>query len=108
MMADEPNSDALDEMVDAAAQALITRLRSEKEQLQREIADLRFDLNYATQQKALTQTAPNGDTLTDMPQITRVELIDYSRGGSVYSNWQAHEVAVSVQDQGRTLKVFIK
>ena len=51
--------------------------------------------------------APNGDTITEMPQITRVEVIDYGHGGNVYSTWKAHRVAISVQDQGRTLKVFI-
>lgn len=57
---------------------------------------------------APTMVAPNGDTLTEMPNITRVELIDYSRGGGIYSNWSAREVAISVQDDGRTLKVFVK
>lgn len=55
-----------------------------------------------------TTVAPNGDTLTEMPNITRVELIDYSRGGGIYSNWTAREVAISIQDGGRTLKVFVK
>lgn len=55
-----------------------------------------------------TTIAPNGDTLIEMPNITRVELIDYSRGGRIYSNWTAHEVAISIQDGGRTLKVFVK
>lgn len=54
-----------------------------------------------------TTFAPNGDYLTEMPKITRVELIDYSKGGRVYSNWEASNVAVSVQDGGRTLKVFV-
>jgi len=51
--------------------------------------------------------APNGDCLLELPAVTRVELIDYRKGGRFYSNWDAREVAISVQDGGRTLKVFV-
>lgn len=37
--------------------------------------------------------------------ITRVELIDDD--GRRYINWDAHAVRISIQDGGRTLKLFV-
>lgn len=46
------------------------------------------------------------DGLFTFPGVTRVELIDDT--GRAYTTYNAHEVMVSVQDNGRTLKVFLK
>jgi len=54
-----------------------------------------------------TTVAPNGDFLKEMPHITRVDVIDYRQCGLVYTNRFATNVALSVQDDGRTLKVFV-
>lgn len=50
---------------------------------------------------------------SDTSKVTRVEVIDHTKsyeqgGGRAYSFWQEGvEVAVDLQDEGRTLKVFI-
>ena len=40
------------------------------------------------------------------PNVTRVEVIDST--GRVYSEWDVKDVSISVQDNERTLKVFMK
>lgn len=40
------------------------------------------------------------------PKVTRVEVIDSS--GRVYMQYDAKDVYISVQDNERTLKVFLK
>lgn len=40
-----------------------------------------------------------------MNEITRLEVIDET--GRVYSRWDV-EIEQSVQDEGRTLKIFVK
>ena len=40
--------------------------------------------------------------------ITRIEIIDRIKGGGrVYVNWDIQDCWVSIQDEGRTMKVFI-
>lgn len=39
-------------------------------------------------------------------KVTRFEVID--RCGRVYSNWHVEDVKFSLQDEGKTLKVFLK
>lgn len=39
------------------------------------------------------------------PKVTRVEVIDST--GRVYSEWDVKDVWISVQDDERTLKVFL-
>jgi hypothetical protein len=41
----------------------------------------------------------------EFPKVTRVEVID--EDGRVYSRWCA-KVELSVQDDGRTLKMFVR
>jgi len=42
----------------------------------------------------------------DSSKVTRVEVIDHN--GRSYVNWSpTNELSVSIQDQGRTLKLFI-
>lgn len=40
------------------------------------------------------------------PEVTRVEVIDSN--GRVYSEWKSKNVWISIQDEGRTLKVFLE
>ena len=42
----------------------------------------------------------------DLSKVTRVEVID-SKGRS-YTNWEAKNVELDLQDSGRTLKVFCR
>jgi hypothetical protein len=48
----------------------------------------------------------------DTTKVTRVEVIDHTTtvedgGGRVYTKYGVKEVEVVLQDEGRTLKVFI-
>lgn len=45
------------------------------------------------------------DQFAELPKITRVEVID--RDGRAYSALEAQNVALSIQDEGLTLKVFL-
>lgn len=40
------------------------------------------------------------------PEVTRVEVIDSS--GRAYTCYDAKDVEISTQDNGRTIKVFLK
>lgn len=42
----------------------------------------------------------------DPTKLNRVEVID-DENGRAYVNYDAHNVVLSVQDAGRTLKIFI-
>ena len=46
---------------------------------------------------------PNGDFLKNYPEVTRVEVIGKNRE---YIRYGCSNVQVSLQDDGRTLKVF--
>ena len=46
------------------------------------------------------------DTLEELVEITRVEVIDEI--GRAYVNMNAQNVQYSVQDGGRTLKIFLQ
>lgn len=46
------------------------------------------------------------DQLVDMNRVTRVEVID--EDGRSYTEYNAKAVQISIQDDGRTLKVFLK
>ena len=48
---------------------------------------------------------PNGDFLKSYPEVTRVEVITNWGRETVYS--ECSNVKVSLQDDGRTLKVFL-
>ena len=50
--------------------------------------------------------APNGDFLKNYPEVTRVEVI--TDDGREFVRYDCHNVQVSLQDDGRTLKVFLK
>ncbi len=46
----------------------------------------------------------------DTSQVTRVEVIQHSEpyNGRVYTNYNAKEVEIQLQDDGKTLKIFLK
>lgn len=46
------------------------------------------------------------DFIRAQKNITRVEIVE-SNVGRVYVNHDASEVSISLQDEGRTLKIFI-
>jgi hypothetical protein len=50
--------------------------------------------------------APNGDSLKNYPEVTRVEVI--TDDGREFVRYDCHNVQLSLQDDGRTLKVFLK
>lgn len=53
------------------------------------------DENYITEELAKSY-----------PTVTRVEVIDSN--GRVYTTWNATDVVTFLQDEGRTLKVFLR
>jgi hypothetical protein len=50
--------------------------------------------------------APNGDFLKSYPEVTRVEVI--TDDGREFVRYDCNNVQLSLQDDGRTLKVFLK
>ena len=48
---------------------------------------------------------PNGDFLKNYPEVTRVEVI--TNNGIEFVRYECSNVQVSLQDDGRTLKVFL-
>ena len=53
----------------------------------------------------LDYVAPNGDYIKNYPLINRVEVI--GKNGREFVQYDCSNVQVSVQDEGRTLKVFL-
>ena len=49
--------------------------------------------------------APNGDFLKNYPNVTRVEVI--TNQGREFVQYDCSYVQVSLQDDGRTIKVFL-
>lgn len=50
------------------------------------------------------------DEIINTSKITRVEIIDHQTEtlpGRVYTKWDCEKVELSLQDDGRTLKIFI-
>lgn len=50
------------------------------------------------------------DTTFLLPKVTRVEVIQHSEpyNGRAYTNYSAKDVELQYQDDGKTLKIFIK
>lgn len=46
------------------------------------------------------------DHIMPFPEITRVEVIDST--GRAYTQYNVKEVQMSIQDDGRTMKIFLK
>ena len=49
---------------------------------------------------------PNGDFLKNYPEVTRVEVI--TSNGREFVQYECSNVQVSLQDDGRTIKVFLE
>jgi hypothetical protein len=49
---------------------------------------------------------PNGDFLKNYPKVTRVEVI--TSNGRDFVQYECSNVQVSLQDDGRTIKVFLE
>lgn len=49
--------------------------------------------------------APNGDSIEAFPHVTRVEVI--GNNGREFVQWDCSNVKISIQDDKRTLKVFL-
>jgi hypothetical protein len=49
---------------------------------------------------------PNGDFLKQYPEVTRVEVI--TNNGHEFVRYECSDVQMSLQDNGRTIKVFLK
>jgi hypothetical protein len=45
-----------------------------------------------------------------LPKVTRVEVIQHSEpfNGRAYTNYNAKDVEIQYQDDGKTLKIFLK
>lgn len=63
------------------------------------VASLKAALQFATERNWAF------DTLIDHPDVTRVEVID--RDGRAYTKWDVSNVQLSIQDSGKTLKIFL-
>ena len=50
------------------------------------------------------------DDIFLLPKVTRVEVIEHSvhTTGRTYANYDAKDVEIQCQDNGKTLKIFIK
>ena len=71
----------------------------------KEIYELKFDQLHKTFEAYVTSTDPlTPDGMRDLPDVNRIELIDGT--GRVYTNTHAWEVQLSLQDKGKTLKIF--
>jgi hypothetical protein len=68
-------------------------------QLRKETARIRKTMGEDIQ-------APNGDFLKNYPEVTRVEVI--TDDGREFVRYDCSNVQMSLQDDGRTLKVFLK
>lgn len=49
--------------------------------------------------------APNGDSIEAFPHVTRVEVI--GKNGREFVQWDCSNVKISIQDDERTMKVFL-
>jgi hypothetical protein len=71
-----------------------------------EINDLRNSKRELAEYAKEKLKAMNNDFIKDFPYVTRVEVI--TDAGREFSQYQCSNVQVSVQDNGRTIKVFLK
>jgi hypothetical protein len=63
-------------------------------------------LEEAARREAVNkQVYPDGDSIESFPNVTRVEVI--GKKGREYTEYGCSNVQVSIQDGGRTLKVFL-
>ena len=63
-------------------------------------------LEEAAKREAVNkQVSPNGDSIEAFPHVTRVEVI--GKNGREFVQYECSNVQVSIQDDERTLKVFL-
>jgi hypothetical protein len=70
------------------------------------IAQLREETARIRKTMSEDTLAPNGDFLKNYPEVTRVEVI--TDDGREFVRYDCSNVQMSLQDDGRTLKVFLK
>ena len=63
-------------------------------------------LEEAARREAVNkQVYPDGDSIESFPHVTRVEVI--GKNGREFVQYECSNVQLSIQDQGRTIKVFL-
>ena len=73
-----------------------------------------FEMHEINNYKALKQGFEEGvkwqAEQNDVSKVTRVEVIQHSEpyNGRAYTNYNAKDVEIQFQDNGRTLKIFLK
>ena len=70
-----------------------------------------FDMHETNNYKALKQGFIQGAKWKqDTQKVTRVEVIQHSEpyNGRAYTNYNAKDVEIQFQDNGKTLKIFLK
>ena len=101
---------------EAANEAIIAKVSEEDYQkVQKEVANKKalesLGVDYENfgqkpwNEGDLDYQAPNGDYIKNYPLINRVEVI--GKNGREFVQYDCSNVQVSVQDEGRTLKVFL-
>ena len=65
---------------------------------------------YYLEKRAFIKGAKWQQEKTDTSQVTRVEVIQYSppHNGRAYTNYNAKDVSIQLQDENKTLKIFLK
>lgn len=80
---------------------------TKKEHLLKCIPDIEYDLPLSKLNLILEAMENYSDEQLNTSQVNRVEVID--QDGRSYTNWkQTNRVKVSIQDERKTLKIFIK
>ena len=59
----------------------------------------------AKRETANKQVYPDGDSIESFPHVTRVEVI--GKNGREFTQYDCSNVQLSIQDKGRTIKVFL-
>ena len=101
---------------EAANEAIVAKVSEEDYQkVQKEVANKKalesLGVDYENfgqkpwNENDLDYVAPNGDYIKNYPLINRVEVI--GKNGREFVQYDCSNVQVSVQDEGRTLKVSI-
>lgn len=95
--------DELNKLIDRYTEGNYLFGKTAKEEMAKDIFAL-FNGSSQNEQLVCCCDDPNG--FKEMDKVTRVEVID--ENGRSYVNWKpTNKVELSIQDNGRTLKVFI-
>ena len=62
------------------------------------------------EQEDFNRACEINETTFILPKVTRVEVIQHSEpfNGRAYTNYNAKDVEIQYQDDGKTLKIFLK